>query len=123
MKKLLSSLATIASVEYQKKYIINGTKDEYLLPEDIFEEAVGSLRVVLGNEILNQKYSLEQKQKMQNLFELMKELGPKIPFNDEKVSNEDLVLRNNHWVRIRSEVILLLHELGVESDSINQYLN
>ena len=36
--RLLRSLARLSSEEYQSAFIVHGTKDEYVLPEDLLED-------------------------------------------------------------------------------------
>lgn len=40
-EELISALARLASLEYQRRYVIGGTADAYVLPEELLEDVDG----------------------------------------------------------------------------------
>ena len=55
MKRLHKALAPLASLVVQIKYIVNGTGDEYLLPQELLNVAINVLFEQKGIQIPDSK--------------------------------------------------------------------
>lgn len=123
MNILYKPLARLASIEYQKKYIVNATKEKYVMAEDVFEDAASALNLVINQDRYHKYFSAQQLTDLQEFYSLMKQIGPKIPWDDENMTAEEFVLREVNWARVRNESLLCLNKLGVDVGSLDQYLN
>ncbi len=100
MKALLDHLARLASLPYQMRFIVSGTSNEYVLPEELLEVAENRLALALASQ---GNLSEEQRGALNRLRRVMEAEGRSIPFDDQSMSNLDLVERNEAWRRIRTE--------------------
>lgn len=106
----LRLLGALASETVQRRYIVHGTKDAYLLPQEIVNDGAYFLRYPgLGETQL-----LPSVQEFARVF---KECAPKVPLNDATVSNEMLVELDPYWARIRSSAKTVLQEMGADLES------
>jgi len=102
MKIIHKALAPLASLEVQKRYIVNGTKDKYLLPEDLLNSAINKL--------------FEQQAVTFNETEALKELKEAIRACDipEDISNSELILGYAPWIKVRETSKKYLSETGFD---------
>lgn len=99
MKLIEKTLAPLASLKVQERYIVHGDKDNYLLPEDLLERAI--------NFFEQQGVKYENMDLMKKLKENIKRI--KIP---ESLSNHDLVYKFKPWIVIRENSRLMLEKTG-----------
>jgi hypothetical protein len=102
MKRIFDILARLASLLYQQKFIIDGTKDEYVLPDQLLGEVISYMHTMFSNPQLSGAISNEQLDSLAGLLQELERLSCKVPFEDESVSNKDLVLQNQYWIDIRN---------------------
>ena len=72
-KRLIRSLSRLASFSYQEAYIVNASKEEYVLPEDIVED-VASIYQTITHHYFD-SITEQQKEKLQLLYKEIKKLG------------------------------------------------
>ena len=104
------SLGHLASLEIQKRYWIQGTKDEYLLPEEVLESALNWPRSSLENDDLDQA----KRDSLSKFIAIFNENIDKISIDDEGTSNERLILHDQYWSAIRAAAKECLKELGLQ---------
>ena len=89
MKLIHNALAPLASLEVQDKYIVKGTKDEYLLPEDLLNTAF--------NILFEQKVvKFEESETLEELKDAIR--ACEIP---EGMSGPEIVLGYTPWIKVR----------------------
>lgn len=102
MKIVHKALAPLASLEAQNRYIINGTKENYLLPEDLLNSAI--------NVLFEQKaVKLEESKTLQELREAIR--ACEVP---QGMSPRDLVSAYAPWVKVRDSARKYLSEIGFD---------
>jgi hypothetical protein len=110
--RIQEALSRLASAPYQMKYIVHGTSEEYVLPEDLIDSASSIIQTTLSSSILRKSLSQSEQQELFALLTRLRELEKKIPFNDESVSNYDLVQNNPFWGEARSRSKEFLEAAG-----------
>jgi hypothetical protein len=102
MKLIHKALAPLASFRAQNKFIVQGTKDEYLLPEDLLNTAF--------NVLFDQKgVKLEASETLKELKEAIRVC--EIPTD---MSGLDIVFKYTPWIRVREMSIKYLIENGFD---------
>ncbi len=102
MKLLHKALAPLASLEVQKRYIVNGTKDNYLLPEDLLNAAINVL-------FEQQALKFEETETLGELKEAIRCCD--IPDN---LSGSDVVFGYKPWAKVREASQKYLLETGFD---------
>jgi hypothetical protein len=103
----LKLLGPLASPALQRRYIVRGGDDGYVLPTELLNDAAYFLR----HPQLGGAASLPS---VRALARVLEEHAPKVPLNDATVSNETLVERDPHWARIRYAAEAVLREIGAD---------
>lgn len=102
MNRIQKVLAPIASLAVQDKYIVNGTKDEYLLPEELLSIAI--------NVLFEQKGIMVPKSK--TLEEVKEAISAcEVP---EGISGPDIVMAHKPWIKAREISGKYLAEIGFD---------
>lgn len=115
-----NKLAFIASYNIQNRYIINGTKDRYLLPEELIDELYHCLKLIFG-EVKRRKvptseesFSDNEKHHLFIFFKIFKEEFDNLPLDDVSVSNKELIEECYSWKRIREAARECLEKLNFD---------
>lgn len=100
MKIIHKALAPLASLEVQKRFILNGTNDEYILPEELLDYAVNVL--------------FEQKAVKFEETETLSELKKSIKACDvpENMDYSELIFNYKPWEKVRVLSKIYLEEIG-----------
>lgn len=114
MKRMFDILARLASMLYQKKFIIVGASKEYVLPDQLLGEVISYMHTVLSNPQLSRAFSKEQLKTLDCLLQEFERLSCQIPFEDESASNEELVLKNQYWIDVRNLASVFLERSGFD---------
>jgi hypothetical protein len=104
MKLIHKALAPLASLEVQKRNIVNGD-DEYLLPEDLLNTAIN----VLFEQRVN---TFDETGSLTKLNEAIRACD--IP---KGMSNSELILNYEPWIKIRELSERYLSEIGFDLQS------
>ena len=105
--RALDLLAALASVEIQRRYIVEASKANYLDPEQIVNNAFQ----FINDPQLGDVGSLDS---VGNLGLILKEVSPKIAFDDFWFCTKTLVERNEEWDQMRSAARRVLMEIGAD---------
>ena len=103
----LGLLGPLASRLLQRRYILGGTKDEYLLAGEPLNDA----HSFLEHPNLGEAGSLASVRKFASVLE-----GHfvKVPIDDPAVSNEMLIEQDPHWSALREVAMAVLEEMGCD---------
>ena len=102
MKRIHKALAPLASLEVQNRYIVKGTKDNYLLPEDLLNTAINTL-------FEQQAVTLHETGALKELKEAIRACD--IP---EGMSNSELITGYEPWIKVREASKKYLSEIGFD---------
>ena len=102
MKLIHKVLAPLASLEAQNRYIVKGTKDNYLLLEDLLNAAINTL-------FEQQAVKFDETGALKELKEAIRACD--IP---EGMSNSDIILGYKPWIKVRETSKKYLLEIGFD---------
>jgi hypothetical protein len=100
MKRIHNILAPLASFEAQDRYIVNGTAEFYLLPNDLLSSAFN--------------FFFEQKVIEYEDSAAIREFKDALRHYDypEEISNRELVFHYEPWINLRNKAKRVLDEMG-----------
>lgn len=98
--RLSKELACLASAKYQHKYISHGTKNEYVLPEELLDVVQGTISTILANETLSKAYSQQQLVALHRFAAIAKSAYEAIPF-EKDIGAIEIVESNEDWKKVR----------------------
>jgi hypothetical protein len=97
---LLKQLEPLASLEQQEQLIIHGTKDEYILPEELLDCVAHSTALALSKPREETGLTSEELEVIRQFDVVLKWEAKDLDLN--AWSNEDLVRRCSEWAEIRA---------------------
>ncbi|RQP21438.1 hypothetical protein DZC73_28600 [Albitalea terrae] len=112
MHSIAIALAPLASEVAQAKYIANATPSEYLLPEELLEDAYDALRLVRECHPSAQALSAEARMQILALAPLLSAESNAHVVESSK--SPELLLRHPTWVAIREQAAVCLRALGFD---------
>jgi len=120
-KNLLETLSYLASVKAQEKYIVGGTKEEYIVPDDLLEDFLSEVEFFKFEKFPNRINWLKSKAG-EKAFQSIEELYTDIKANSsflEKYTHEnlaDLIKTDPVWLKLRdsSAHVLSLCSVNLE---------
>lgn len=98
MKARIVPIRQLASRELQERYIVNGTADEYLLPDELVGDALTFVERIESQKI-GSSFTPRLRELMVQLGTALKAAEPAV-YNDT-ITNEELVARNPEWAAVR----------------------
>ena len=99
-KRLIRSLSRLASFSYQEAYIVNASKEEYVLPEDIVEDVASIYQIITRRH--SDLITKQQQEKLQLLYEEIKKLGADFWQKKHFTLMRDFVLFDTQWIKLRT---------------------
>lgn len=108
MKARIEAIRYLASREAQDRYIINGTASEYLLPEELVNDALEFVRLVESKGI-GSSLTAAQRNRLAELKVALKAADTDLP-------NDALVVRNPAWAAARQAAQRFLDEYDGTAD-------
>lgn len=108
-------LAHLASMKMQDKYMAHATKDEYLLPSELFEDGFHVVEVVAKHWLWTVSLSRFKHQAVIEFGKVLRKERDLIDLN--KVTLEELVNNNEPWANIRGAAQKCLASLGFDLDA------
>jgi hypothetical protein len=110
--RIQEALCELASVAYQSKYVIHGTVEEYVLPEELIDCACSIIETTLKSKSLIKSLNSEEVRELFRLVTTLRGLQKDIPLNDPTVSNYELIQSNPSWLKARNLAQKALDVLG-----------
>ena len=110
------ALACLASHAYQRRYIVEATAHQYVLPDEMLDSACSLLDVTLKSELLSRSLSERERQCLAEALTRFRDLQNRIPFADAAVSTEDLIERDADWLAVRAIATECLKTMGCEAE-------
>jgi hypothetical protein len=115
--RLLKAMARLASEQYQDAYIVNGTSEEYVLPEDLIED-LASLCQLAEKTHYTKLFALNEHEVLAAMLLKLKALGPGFWTEAQRNGADHLVHENAIWSDLRSSAARSLREFGINSSEI-----
>ena len=110
-QQLLTDLAPMASLAYQRRYIVCGdVQHGYLLPDELLNNLHYRLTRFRSHPESHSAFSLPQFAALDQLFTLLDAL----PTDIDSVPNEELVERHAGWGAVREQCAVCLTLLGFD---------
>ena len=105
------ALSRLASSDLQQKYCLNGTKDGYLLPEELLSSAEDWVEIVSASSLLTSHQLASIKKFQQSLDEVSNELDRLFELGGKGPTH---TLSSNAWLHAREAAARCLAELGLD---------
>ena len=106
-------LGRLASVDFQRRLCVGGTKSEYALPSEILESAANTVETTLGSPVLSKQFDASQLKSLHEFLDVANTTAPGVPFDTDSVSVEELIEKNPAWNQIRASAQKCLSDLGI----------
>lgn len=97
--RLYQALNGLASLEFQTKYCVNGTKEEYMLPEEMVEDAISAIETIISSDTIRSGYSGSEVEALREFLKVAKERFEVLDISGQSI--ESLILRDDNWRAIR----------------------
>ncbi len=110
IRSLINKVGYLASERYQRKYIAQANKDEYVIPEELLDSTCGSIATLFGNPILLRPYSEQQLASLRRFYDVVKYAHSQISFETETWVN--IVENNKEWSQMRTAAKEIMAILG-----------
>jgi hypothetical protein len=116
--RLQDALSRLALVEYQRRYIAQGTRDEYVLPEELLEDAESVARLALMRSSLPEA----ERQAVERFLEAASLTGSGVDsaLKNQNTSSDDLIENNPAWINIREAARACLGALEMPVQDIER---
>jgi len=113
--RLIRALARLASLPYQEAFIVNGTTEEYVTPEDVIDEASNVCGMAYkGEQLLNES----QKEAINRLIEALNVRGRELWSDPLPIEPSALVHSDENWIALRSSARNALIAFGIDVDAL-----
>jgi hypothetical protein len=109
-QRLLGDLAPMASLAYQRRYIVHGDVHSYRLPDELLDLLHNGLTQFRSRPEYHSAFSIPQFAALGQLLTILDEF----PTYIDDVSNEELVERHPAWMAIRDQSVICLRLLGFD---------
>jgi len=106
-------LGRLASIDFQRRLCVGGTKSEYALPSEILESAADTVQTTLASPVLSKHFDASQLKSLREFLAVANATAPDVPFDSESVSVADLVETNPAWNKVRVSAQKCLDALGL----------
>jgi hypothetical protein len=116
--EVLAALAGLASLPYQKRYIVGGTVDEYILPEELLEDICGLvLRLKMPEN--RPQFSGAQTSALDALARFIDDRSDEALQFSSRDDLADKIVNGETWAELRLLASAALNEFGVRIDAIS----
>ena len=110
--RLLDDVSILASRHFQERYVVNGTKEQYAIPEEILEAALSSARAALDQKSPNSALSATEANAVIKFIADASDAVSNLDLHDIAVTNKQLIEQDERWETARSAAGRLLGALG-----------
>lgn len=112
---IFRNLAHLASMKMQDRYMIHATKDEYLLPSELFEDGFSVVEAVEKRWGWSVSLRRSERQSVIEFGKVLKKERDLIDLNE--LTLEELVSNNKSWANIREAAQKCLAALGFDLEA------
>ena len=97
----LAVLDRLASLDFQRRFIIKGTPDEFAVPEEVVDDAISVAESTLANMRVSESLDFGLADLMRDFIANAKPHAAAIDFSDLSVTNSELIEFNANWAALR----------------------
>jgi hypothetical protein len=112
--RLLNDVSMLASRRFQERYVVNGTKEQYAIPEEILEAALSSARTALGQKSPNSALSATEANAAIEFIADTSDAVSNLDLHDFVVTNNQLIEQDERWAAARTAAGRLLAAFGYD---------
>lgn len=112
--RLTHEIARLASSRYQDRFILNGTKDEYVLPEEIIDTVRGTIATILANPLILRSYSELEVIALKRLDDIASTAYRILPW---ELGSGDVILSHPEWQRLQTCAQSCLRDFGFDLET------
>lgn len=112
--RLIQALSRLASTSYQEAYIVHGSKDEYVIPEDLVEDVASLCRLAQRPEFMRD-FETPQILAMSAMVNAIGIHGPRLFSNPVATTADRLVHEDPDWAEIRRAASECLVKFGINA--------
>jgi len=110
--RIINEIARLASQKYQYDFVLNGTKDDYAVPEEMIDTVRGTISTVLGNAILLNTLSNSQADALRRFDAEAARAFSMLPWNSDATAKQ--ILERSEWTELRRAAEDCLQEFSVD---------
>jgi len=114
MKKQYHGIAEVGSIEFQRRWCVNGTSEEYIVLNELVETTIYAAKHKATHPVLSRNLSESEKATLLEFHDRVDELFDEVPWNDPTVSIKKIVENSEAMKKIRQVANDCLRKLGVE---------
>lgn len=112
--RLKKRIGQIGSVTYQRRWVVNGSAEEYVLLDELIDTTIYEAKRQATYPTTRDRYSEQEREALIRFHDRVDPLCGLIPWRDPSVSVADIVERNRPMQQIRDAANECLQSLGVE---------
>lgn len=113
-KALLTNIALVGSVDYQRKWCVQGTSLEYVLLDELIDTTIYAVKHRSTHPVLSKNLSAREKAILLDFHDTVDALFGEVPWRNSAVSIEEIVENNAAMKSIRQAANNCLRMLGAE---------
>lgn len=113
--QLRIKLGRLASLEFQLRFCVHGSKSEYVLPNELVESAVHLVETIVGTTKLAAAYTDKEQNALRAFLHAVEQHASDTPFDDPSVNNEELITKDPGWIAARRSAEECMQELGLNA--------
>lgn len=111
--RIARSLAPLASLPYQRRFIVDATHGEYVLPEELVDSAISIVDTVAGSSTLRRGLTQDEVAALELFRKRIEDIQQRFSSINWAVNWSDVIERDEAWSAMRCEAARCLEQLGV----------
>ena len=109
--RIINEIARLASRKYQYDFILNGTEDDYAVPEEMIDSVRGTIATIIGNAALAKSLSDSQVDALKQFDTKAAEAYSKLPWDSDATAGQ--ILERSEWTQLRQAAEDCLQEFSI----------
>lgn len=109
--RIINEIARLASRKYQYDFILNGTEDDYAVPEEMIDSVRGTIATIIGNATLAKSLSDSQVEALKRFDTEAAEAYSKLPWDSDATAGQ--ILERSEWTQLRQAAEDCLQEFSI----------
>ena len=110
-QRVLNVLAPLASSAYQRRYILNGTANEYVRADDLLEDVISLCGFVQAHPDVLETFTESERRAVDQGLSCMSNNISRVA---EDIDNLTLIERDSAWENVREQANYCLRQLGLD---------
>lgn len=116
-ERLLQALSRLASASYQETYMVSGSKDEYVVPEDLVEDVASLCRLAQRSEFARD-FMPAQGIALSQMVSSVEMHGRRLFSGSINMTAAQLVRENPDWEALRRSAAACLATFGISAGKL-----